>query len=91
MPVQIFFYLAQVPTNMVQSRRHELITASACTLIAHSISLPEIETSSENSGPQWRDIIDFALKSTSSVVQEAAADAMGTVSKLANCSADVQR
>ena len=41
--------------------------------------------------PDWRSIVDFALKSPNSTVQEAAADAMASVSKLVECSSDVNR
>ena len=49
------------------------------------------EDASAPGQPQWRAIIDFSLKSTSVVVQEAVAHALAALSTLADCSAYVQR
>ncbi|KAI0699071.1 TBCD protein [Cytidiella melzeri] len=83
---EIFSLLNKVPHKTIQSIRNELLTSAACQLIAHSISLPEIELQTRSAVPHWRSIIDFALKSTSIYVQEAAADAMAAVSRLTDCS-----
>ena len=80
-----------VPPTMVQSTRHELITMAACELIAHGISAAEINSSNDSTIPPWRNIVDFALKSPTISVQEAAADAMTAISKLVKCSAEVDR
>ncbi|KAI0072860.1 TBCD protein [Panus rudis PR-1116 ss-1] len=105
---RIFTHLSKIPPSMVQSPRHELVTAAACELIAACVSLDDIraqrargggnatgtpESSSENSTSefQWRKILDFAFKSRSVMVQEAAADAIGAISKLAECSHVMQR
>ncbi|ETW81590.1 hypothetical protein HETIRDRAFT_383952 [Heterobasidion irregulare TC 32-1] len=82
----IFSYLAAVPLVMIQSPRHELVTAAACRLIATSISLSEIQLEQRSSVPHWRKIIDTGLKHRNSDVQEAAAEALGEVSKLVDCS-----
>ncbi|KAI0917160.1 hypothetical protein AcV5_007706 [Taiwanofungus camphoratus] len=87
---KIFAHWSDVPLNIVQSPRHELVTAAACCLIANSISPEEIQLT-EGPTPNWRRIVDFGLKSKSAVVQEAAATAMASVSKLVDCSAVVQR
>lgn len=64
------------------------MTAATCAVIANSISSADIQS---NDGPQWRSVVDFALKSSSILVQEAVADALAAVSKLADCSSYVQR
>ena len=76
---------------MIQSPRHELVTAAACRLIASSISLSEIQLEQRSSVPHWRKIIDIGLKHRDSDVQEAAAEALGEVSKLVDCSPVVDR
>lgn len=75
----------------MQSMRNELITSAACRLIASSISISEIELGARSSVPHWRSIVDFALKSASVPVQEAAAEAMAAVSVLTDCSPQVER
>ncbi|KAH9841553.1 TBCD protein [Rhodofomes roseus] len=87
---KVFAYLVQVPLSAVESPRHELITATACNLIANGISPAEI-SSDETSVPHWRKVVDIGLKSKSMAVQEAAAGAMTAVSKLVDCSAIVDR
>ncbi|KAJ3549188.1 hypothetical protein NM688_g5206 [Phlebia brevispora] len=77
---QIFMYLSTVPSNMVLSRRHEILTAAACELIAKGISPTEANSPVNLASPPWREIVDFGLKSPSVVVQEAAADAMAAAS-----------
>jgi tubulin-specific chaperone D len=51
----------------------------------------EIKLEHEASVPHWRKIVDIGLRHRSRLVQEAAAQAMATVSKLVNCSAVVER
>ncbi|KAF9808522.1 hypothetical protein IEO21_07853 [Rhodonia placenta] len=84
---KIFASLSQVPLNIIESPRHELVTAAACSLIASSISASEIDPE-KTSVPHWRKIVDIGLKSRSTIVQEAAATAMAAVSRLVDCSAD---
>lgn len=74
---------------MVLSPRHEAITAAACDLIARSISLPEIQL--HTTVAPWRKIVDFGLRSRSTIVQEATANALMAVSKLVDCSPVVNR
>ncbi|GBE84936.1 TBCD protein [Sparassis crispa] len=76
---QVFAHLSEVPLRIVQSARHELVTATACQLIASSISAVEIQLD-QSTVPHWRQIVDYGLKSKSSVVQEAAATSMAACS-----------
>ena len=87
----MYSYLDKVPQKMLLSTRYELLTAATCELIAHSICKADIDASHGLSTAVWRSTINFALKSPSVVVQEAAATAMVSVSKLVNCSNDVAR
>ncbi|KAF7797405.1 hypothetical protein EIP86_008600 [Pleurotus ostreatoroseus] len=73
---KVFMCLANVPSSTLVSRRHELITAAACELIAHAISSTEANSAPSPKTPPWRETIDFGLKSSNVVVQEAAASAM---------------
>ena len=86
----MFAYLVQVPANIIESPRHDLVTAAACNLIAKGISSAEIN-SEGTSVPHWRKVVDVGLKSKNMSVQEAAAGAMAAVSKLVDCSAVVDR
>ena len=79
-----------MPTNVIESPRHDLVTAGACNLIANGISSAEIN-SEGTSVPHWRKVVDIGLKSKNTNVQEAAASAMAAVSKLVDCSAVVDR
>ena len=88
--MQIFGYLSKLSTSIVQAYRNELVTAAACELIANSATAAALQ-SQDKSGPLWRNIIDFSLKSSSIVVQEAVAHAMAAISKLINCSSYVER
>ncbi|KAI0269819.1 TBCD protein [Gloeopeniophorella convolvens] len=88
---KIFTFLVDIPMNVIQSPRNELVTATACQLIASSISLKEISLEGQSSVPHWRSIIDMGLKHRKSSVQEAAASAMSAISGLVDCAAVVQR
>lgn len=88
---QIFSYLETIPSNLVLSPRHPLLTAAACKLIAASIALEHIDYHSEGKLPSWRKIVEFGLTSKDVPVQEAAAEAMAAISKLLDCSAVTQR
>ena len=79
-----------MPTDIIESPRHDLVTTAACDLIANGISSAEI-SSEGTSVPHWRKIVDIGLKSKNMNVQEAAAGAMAAVSKLVDCSAVVDR
>jgi hypothetical protein len=87
----VFSYLSEVPLEIVQSPRNELVASAACLLIASSISIAEIQLEARSSVPHWRKIIDASLKHHATDVQEAAATAMGEVSKLVDCASVVQR
>ncbi|OBZ71617.1 Tubulin-specific chaperone D [Grifola frondosa] len=78
---KVFTYLHEVPLTMIQSPRHELVTAASCRLIASSISLDDIQLN-QDVVPSWRQIVDSGFKSRSSTVQEAAATALASVSRL---------
>ncbi|KAL5524601.1 hypothetical protein ACEPAF_9741 [Sanghuangporus sanghuang] len=89
---EIFRLIDSVPSAMVLSPRNHLITEAACYLIANSIS----STDSDNlhdlpTEPFWRTIIFHGLKSRNGDVQEAAAAAMGSLSRLRDCSEDCGR
>ena len=90
-PTEIFMYLQKVPSSVVLSNRQELITAAACKLISQAISVTDIESIPNSNTPQWRSIIEFGLKSANISVQEAAAEAMASISTLCDCSKDVER
>jgi hypothetical protein len=67
------------------------VTAAACRLISITVTLPEIQLEAKSSVPHWRKIVDHGLKHRTAFVQEAAAEAMSTVSKLVDCSSLVIR
>ncbi|THH16982.1 hypothetical protein EW146_g3747 [Bondarzewia mesenterica] len=69
-------FLPAVPLDMIQSTRNDLVTASACHLIASSITLSEIRLEKESSVAHWRKVVDVGLKHRADSVQEAAATAM---------------
>ncbi|TDL17863.1 ARM repeat-containing protein [Rickenella mellea] len=88
---QAFTYLALIPSTTILSPRNVLITEAACKLIAESISPKEIELNEASSVPHWKTIIDEGLKSRNTTVQEAAATALASTSRLVDCSQVVQR
>ncbi|KAL4251881.1 Tubulin-folding cofactor D [Abortiporus biennis] len=88
---KIFSYLSKVTIDIIKSPRHELITSSACLLIAQGLSLPEIQLGKDSAVPEWRDIIDSGLQNRNTIVQEAAASALQAVSRLVVCSEAVER
>ncbi|KAJ7288359.1 TBCD protein [Mycena rebaudengoi] len=88
---EVFACLAHIPEHVLLGARNELITAAACGLLAHSITLREIELKDKSTVPNWRKVLDFGLKHRNAGVQEAAAAAMGAVSRLVDCQAVVTR
>lgn len=88
--MQVFTYLVQVPTDIIESPRHDLVTTTACNLIANGISALDMNFD-DTSVPHWRKIVNIGLKSKNMSVQEAAAGAMAAVSELVDCSAVVDR
>ncbi|KAF8073788.1 armadillo-type protein [Lyophyllum atratum] len=85
---QIFQSLSHIPFDVVVGSRNAIVTAAACRLISITVTLPEIQQES-TSVPQWRKIVDHGLKHRTLFVQEAAADAMASISKLQNLTAEV--
>jgi hypothetical protein len=71
--------------------RSELVTAAACSLLARTITLVEVNLHDNSASPNWRKLLDFGLKHRSTPVQEEAAAAMGAVSRLVDCAAVVNR
>jgi len=80
-----------VPHSVLSGPRNELVSAGACTLIAHTITLAEINLGQESSVPTWRRLLDHGLKHRNASVQEAATASIASVSKLVDCSAIVDR
>ncbi|KAG7443080.1 TBCD protein [Guyanagaster necrorhizus] len=87
----IFKYLAIVPHAVLVGSRNETVTAAACHLIASTVTLTEISMGPNTSVPKWRQVVDFGLKHRRVSVQEAAAMAMASISKLVDCFATVTR
>lgn len=87
----IFKYLAIVPHAVLVGSRNEIVTAAACQLIARTVTLAEISMGPSTSVPKWRQVVDFGLKHRRLPVQEAAAMAMASISKLVDCFATVTR
>lgn len=71
--------------------RNDLVIAASCQVIANSMTVTEIGLGEGSSVRLWRKILDVGLKHRSTVVQEAAADAMRIISDLTDASADVSR
>jgi hypothetical protein len=59
-------------------------------LISVAVTLPETDPE-KTTVPNWRKIIDYGLKHRMPLAQEAAAKAMGSVSKLVDSSSVVKR
>jgi tubulin-specific chaperone D len=68
-----------------------MVSAAACVLISKTITAAEIESGEKSSVPAWRDILGHGLKHRNTTVQEAAAEALSSVSKLVDCSDVVDR
>ncbi|EIW80977.1 ARM repeat-containing protein [Coniophora puteana RWD-64-598 SS2] len=86
---KIFASLELVPPAILNSPRNELVMVAACHLIATSISHEEL--AGKATSPHWRKVIDLSLRHRSSVVQEAAAEAMKALSRLEDCSTQIQQ
>jgi tubulin-specific chaperone D len=71
--------------------RNELVTAAACDFIATTITAADINFQSGSSTPYWRKVLDYGLKHRVTAVQESAASAISTVSKLVDCYEIVSR
>ncbi|KAJ7935612.1 tubulin folding cofactor D C terminal-domain-containing protein [Mycena leptocephala] len=79
---EAFGCLALIPERVLLGPRNELVTAAACSLLARTITRAEIDLKTQSAVPSWRKLLDFGLKHRNAPVQEAAADAMGAVSRL---------
>lgn len=88
--MQIFKDLAQLPPGMVQKHRNEQILEAACRFIGNTVSLSAIQLDPTPTS-RWRIIVEQGLRHRTVEVQEAAAIAMRSLSKLVDCSSDVQR
>jgi len=88
---QIFKYLANISESTLTTTRNDILTSAACRLLARSLTIAEIELKERSSVPNWRTIVDVGLKHRNSNVQEAAAEAMAEISRLTDCSTNVQR
>ena len=81
-----------VPPSMSSSQRNHLITEAMCCLIANALSALESSSLDQSSQtPYWKKVIDQGLRHKNSSVQEAAAQAMLSLSKLKDCTHEVER
>lgn len=71
--------------------RNELVTGAACGLLARTITRAEIDLQKNSAVPNWRKLLDYGLKHRTIAVQEAAAAALGAVSRLVDCAVVVKR
>ncbi|KDR82781.1 hypothetical protein GALMADRAFT_220773 [Galerina marginata CBS 339.88] len=85
----IFKQLKQIHESTLTTTRNELIASAACLLIANSITVTEINLGTRSSVPGWRKMVDIGLKHRMTPVQEAAAEAMSTISNLTDCTSDL--
>ncbi|KAJ6613342.1 TBCD protein [Mycena sp. CBHHK59/15] len=88
---EAFSCLARIPERVLLGPRNELITAAACRLIAYTITLAEVNLQKHSVVPYWRAVLDGGLKHRSKPVQEAAAAAMGALSRFVDCAEVVHR
>lgn len=89
--LQVFKHLKHVPQSTLTTTRNELIVSAACRLIAHSITVTEINLGEKSSVPGWRKIVDIGLKHRVPGVQENAADAMASMTHLTDCTEGITR
>ncbi|KAJ7644104.1 TBCD protein [Roridomyces roridus] len=88
---QAFACLALIPESILLGSRNDLVTGAACGLLARTITRAEIDLQKNSAVPNWRKLLDYGLKHRNAVVQEAAAGALGSLSKLVDCAAVVNR
>ncbi|KAL1728580.1 armadillo-type protein [Schizophyllum commune] len=79
---KIFSRLALVKPATLTAHRNELITAEACRLIATTLTLPEVELKDKGAVPHWRKVVEGGLCHRSATVQDEAAAAMASLSRL---------
>ncbi|EPQ54507.1 hypothetical protein GLOTRDRAFT_42674 [Gloeophyllum trabeum ATCC 11539] len=80
---EVFAYLNLVPLHAIQAPRNTPVTTAACYLISTAITSGEIH---DTAVPHWKEIIDTGLRHRDSTVQEHAANALASVSRLVDCS-----
>ncbi|RDB18014.1 Tubulin-specific chaperone D [Hypsizygus marmoreus] len=78
---ETFEALSRIPLEVVIGSRNAVITAAACRLISITLTFPEMQPDT-TSVSHWRKIVDHGLKHRVPFVQEAAAEAMASMSKL---------
>ncbi|KAJ7505351.1 TBCD protein [Mycena galericulata] len=88
---EAFACLALIPESVLLGPRSELVTGAACSLLACTITRAEIDLQKDSAVPNWRKLLDYGLKHRSEPVQEAAAEALGAVSRLVDCAVVVNR
>jgi hypothetical protein len=89
--LQIFSNIAKVSFDHLKAPRNHLLTTAACRLIAATLTIEEIEAGSNSSVPNWRKIVDLGIKHRNDDVQGEAAAAIGSWSRLADCSLGIER
>ena len=77
--------------DALKTPRNHLLTAAACKLIGATLTVDEIELGSGSSVPSWRKIVDLGIRHRLDEVQDAAAAAMGSWSRLADCELEMTR
>ncbi|KAJ2930914.1 hypothetical protein H1R20_g6182, partial [Candolleomyces eurysporus] len=87
----LFRHLSRVSFDLVSAARNHLVTAAACRLVAVTLTIEEVDAGEGTSVPNWRKIIDAGIKHRNDDVQDAAAAAMGTWSRLTDCSSELSR
>ena len=90
-PTQIFGNLSRVSFDKIRAFRNHLVTAAACRLIASTLTIEEIDAGDATSVPNWRKIVDVGIRHRKEEVQDAAAAAMGTWSRLADCENEINK
>lgn len=88
---ELFSLLALVPSQMALGIRNSLVTEAACDFISATIHKQEIDMKKKPAGVFWRSIVEFGLKHRSDDVQQAAANVMGRVTQLVECSQEISR
>ncbi|KIL67806.1 hypothetical protein M378DRAFT_191353 [Amanita muscaria Koide BX008] len=82
---EIFAELARVQDTLLFGHHNDIVLAAALRFIKQTLTLNTTST------PRWRTIIEAGLKHRNPDVQEAAAEAMGRVSYLQDCTQDIKR
>ncbi|KAG8936298.1 hypothetical protein FRC02_003235 [Tulasnella sp. 418] len=89
--LEIFQYIISLPQSTFTRYRNELIVEAGCMAISNSISIEALHLPESDIKTPWRSIVDMGLKHRLPEVQYAAAHAMGVVSRLTDCTADVKK